>query len=175
MTKKNRIWAWGDREGQVAWPGCRPGRCGRVRYLCLPLHPSQRDAQQHGDSEHPDDADVVGGVHDQRVVLLGKGHRHPPGNRIPSANRRHIRELEELAADDRRCGVNADIDNELCLGRRGCRWVQEVQGHVLTCSRSRTVSAKPTVCMATATALAKAKMRPMEPPSSGPRLLEMRK
>lgn len=59
----------------------------------------------------------------------------------------------------------------------GCRWVwgQEVQSHVLTCSRSRTVSAKPTVCMATATALAKAKMRPMEPPSSGPRLLEMRK
>lgn len=59
----------------------------------------------------------------------------------------------------------------------GCRWAwgQEVQGRVLTCSRSRTVSAKPTVCMATATALAKAKMRPMEPPSSGPRLLEMRK
>lgn len=45
----------------------------------------------------------------------------------------------------------------------------------LTCSRSLTVSAKPTVCMATPTALAKAKMRPMEPPSSGPRLREIRK
>ena len=45
----------------------------------------------------------------------------------------------------------------------------------LTWSKSCTVSAKPTVCMATPTALAKAKMRPMEPPSSGPRLREMRK
>lgn len=55
--------------------------------------------------------------------------------------------------------------SSLCPGSRPC----------LTWSRSRTVSAKPTVCMATPTALAKAKMRPMEPPSSGPRLREMRK
>lgn len=52
---------------------------------------------------------------------------------------------------------------------------QRTQSCFLTCSRSRTVSAKPTVCMATATAFAKAKISPMEPPSSGPRLREMRK
>jgi len=44
----------------------------------------------------------------------------------------------------------------------------------LTLSISTTVSAKPTTYMATATALAKAKMRPMDPPNSGPRLLEIR-
>lgn len=44
----------------------------------------------------------------------------------------------------------------------------------LTLSISTTVSAKPTTYMATATALAKAKMRPMEPPNSGPKLLDMR-
>lgn len=45
----------------------------------------------------------------------------------------------------------------------------------LTCIRSVTVSAKPTVCMATATALANAKMRPIDPPNSGPRLRLIRK
>lgn len=45
----------------------------------------------------------------------------------------------------------------------------------LTRIRSVTVSAKPTVCMATATALANAKMRPIEPPNSGPRLRLIRK
>lgn len=44
----------------------------------------------------------------------------------------------------------------------------------LTFRSSTTVSAKPTTYMATATALAKAKMRPIEPPNSGPRLLEIR-
>lgn len=38
-----------------------------------------------------------------------------------------------------------------------------------------TVSANPTVCMATATAFAKAKISPIEPPSSGPKLREIRK
>lgn len=46
---------------------------------------------------------------------------------------------------------------------------------LLTRMRSVTVSAKPTVCIATATAFAKAKMRPIDPPSSGPRLRLMRK
>lgn len=46
---------------------------------------------------------------------------------------------------------------------------------VLTRMRSVTVSAKPTVCIATATAFAKAKMRPIDPPSSGPRLRLIRK
>lgn len=45
----------------------------------------------------------------------------------------------------------------------------------ITRSRSKRVSAKPTVCIATATEFAKAKMIPMEPPSSGPRLREIRK
>ena len=45
---------------------------------------------------------------------------------------------------------------------------------MLTFSSSTTVSAKPTTYMATATALAKAKMSPIEPPNSGPRLLEIR-
>lgn len=45
----------------------------------------------------------------------------------------------------------------------------------LTRIRSVTVSAKPTVCMATATALANAKMRPIDPPNSGPRLRLIRK
>lgn len=44
----------------------------------------------------------------------------------------------------------------------------------LTLSNSTTVSAKPTTYMATATALANAKISPMEPPNSGPRLLEIR-
>ncbi|KAG9336955.1 hypothetical protein JZ751_029972, partial [Albula glossodonta] len=45
---------------------------------------------------------------------------------------------------------------------------------LITCMSDCTVSAKPTVCMATATALAKAKISPMEPPSSGPKLREIR-
>lgn len=45
----------------------------------------------------------------------------------------------------------------------------------LTRIRSVTVSAKPTVCMATATALANAKIRPIDPPNSGPRLRLIRK
>lgn len=44
----------------------------------------------------------------------------------------------------------------------------------LTARSSTTVSAKPTTYMATATALAKANIRPMEPPNSGPRLLEIK-
>lgn len=49
------------------------------------------------------------------------------------------------------------------------------QSILLTRIKSVTVSAKPTVCMATATALAKAKIRPMDPPSSGPRLRLIKK
>lgn len=44
----------------------------------------------------------------------------------------------------------------------------------LTLRISTTVSAKPTTYMATATALAKAKIRPIEPPNSGPKLLEIK-
>lgn len=63
------------------------------------------------------------------------------------------------------------IRGEDCL-----RWGRLITFIVLlTRIRSTTVSAKPTVCMATATALAKAKMRPMGPPSSGPRLRLIRK
>lgn len=47
-------------------------------------------------------------------------------------------------------------------------------GIILTLRSSTTVSANPTTYMATATALAKAKIKPMEPPNSGPKLLEMR-
>lgn len=43
-----------------------------------------------------------------------------------------------------------------------------------TLSNSTTVSAKPTTYIATATALANAKIRPMAPPNSGPRLLEIK-
>lgn len=69
--------------------------------------------------------------------------------------------------------------NTLDIKMRGVMNSQEPMNKVksqlfLTLSISTTVSAKPTTYMATATALAKAKMRPMEPPNSGPRLLEMR-
>lgn len=50
-----------------------------------------------------------------------------------------------------------------------------LNGMLLTRMRSVTVSAKPTVCIATATAFAKAKIRPIDPPSSGPRLRLIRK
>lgn len=40
-------------------------------HLGLPLHPSQRDGQQQGDSDHADDADVVDGVYNGCTVLLG--------------------------------------------------------------------------------------------------------
>lgn len=53
-------------------------------------------------------------------------------------------------------------------------WVSTSIKPFLTLSISTTVSAKPTTYMATATALAKAKIRPMEPPNSGPRLLEIK-
>lgn len=45
---------------------------------------------------------------------------------------------------------------------------------IFTLSSSTTVSANPTTYMATATALAKAKMSPIDPPNSGPKLLEIR-
>jgi len=51
------------------------------RYLGLPLHASQGDAQQHRHGDDPDDADVVGGVHDEGVVLLGRGNRPQCRNR----------------------------------------------------------------------------------------------
>lgn len=44
----------------------------------------------------------------------------------------------------------------------------------LTLRRSTTVSANPTTYIATATALAKAKIKPIDPPNSGPKLLEIR-
>lgn len=44
----------------------------------------------------------------------------------------------------------------------------------LTARSSTTVSANPTTYMATATALAKANIRPIEPPNSGPKLLEIK-
>lgn len=43
-----------------------------------------------------------------------------------------------------------------------------------TLRSSTTVSANPTTYMATATAFAKAKISPIDPPNSGPRLLEIR-
>ena len=43
-----------------------------------------------------------------------------------------------------------------------------------TLSSSTTVSANPTTYIATATALAKAKIKPIAPPNSGPRLLEIK-
>lgn len=43
-----------------------------------------------------------------------------------------------------------------------------------TFNNSITVSANPTTYMATATALAKAKIRPMEPPNSGPKLRDIK-
>lgn len=95
-------------------------------------------------------------------MLLGRGHRHRSGSKPP-----HGKPPPVLAAE----GWLPALTHSLIHNSR-C-W--EVWSRVLTCSRSRTVSAKPTVCMAMATALAKAKMSPMEPPSSGPRLLEMRK
>lgn len=43
-----------------------------------------------------------------------------------------------------------------------------------TLRSSTTVSANPTTYIATATAFAKAKISPIDPPNSGPRLLEIR-
>lgn len=43
-------------------------------YLGLPFHASQGDAQQHRHSDDPNDSDVIGGVHDEGIVLLGKGN-----------------------------------------------------------------------------------------------------
>lgn len=40
-------------------------------HLGFPLHPSQRDGQQHGDSDHTDDTDVVDGVYNGCAILLG--------------------------------------------------------------------------------------------------------
>lgn len=45
---------------------------------------------------------------------------------------------------------------------------------VFTLRSSTTVSANPTTYIATATAFAKAKISPIDPPNSGPRLLEIR-
>lgn len=45
---------------------------------------------------------------------------------------------------------------------------------VFTLRSSTTVSANPTTYMATATAFANAKISPIDPPNSGPRLLEIR-
>lgn len=78
-------------------------------------------------------------------------HQHPAANN-QSRNRGDIR-------------INA---------RQTDRCVNAYTKVFLTLSISTTVSAKPTTYMATATALAKAKMRPMLPPNSGPRLLEIR-
>lgn len=50
------------------------------RYLGLPLHAGQGDAQQHRHGDDPDDADVIGGVHDEGVVLLGRGNHPQRGN-----------------------------------------------------------------------------------------------
>lgn len=51
-------------------------------HLGLPFHASQGDGQQHGDSDHADDADVISGVRDGGAVLLGEGNR--PGCVLPS-------------------------------------------------------------------------------------------
>lgn len=45
---------------------------------------------------------------------------------------------------------------------------------IFTLRSSTTVSANPTTYMATATAFANAKISPIDPPNSGPRLLEIR-
>lgn len=49
-------------------------------YLGLPLHASQGDAQQHCHSDDPNDSDVIGGVHDKGIVLLGKENDSQRGN-----------------------------------------------------------------------------------------------
>lgn len=49
-------------------------------YLGLPFHASQGDAQQHCHSDDPNDSDVIGGVHDEGIVLLGKGNYSQCGN-----------------------------------------------------------------------------------------------
>lgn len=49
-------------------------------YLGLPFHASQGDAQQHRHSDDPNDSDIIGGVHDERIVLLGKGNYSQCGN-----------------------------------------------------------------------------------------------
>lgn len=41
-------------------------------HLGLPLHSSQRDGQQHGHSDHADDANVIGGVYNRCAILLGR-------------------------------------------------------------------------------------------------------
>lgn len=50
-------------------------------YLGLPLHASQGDAQQHRHSDDPNDSDVIGGVHDKGIVLLGKENDSQCGNK----------------------------------------------------------------------------------------------
>lgn len=152
-------------------------------YLGLPLHASQGDAQQHRHSDDPNDSDVIGGVHDEGIVLLGKENDSQSGNN-PLPYQTTVFSMSFSSHCLIICGpmipqilvINTDFARRR-WGRRGGGGVgtQRTQSHFLTCSRSRTVSAKPTVCMATATAFAKAKISPMEPPSSGPRLREMRK
>ena len=117
-----------------------------------------------------------------KQLLLGLGNVAPKATRTPEGafgERPSFDEIVTVAHGDQMGHLVPD--GELGQGRPSPDGVKEAEaGHGLalpglTWSRSRTVSAKPTVCMATPTALAKAKMRPMEPPNSGPRLREMRK
>lgn len=70
-------------------PGCQQGQLLSAQeknvsrsegYLGLPFHASQGDAQQHRHSDDPNDSDVIGGVHDEGIVLLEKGNYSQHGN-----------------------------------------------------------------------------------------------
>lgn len=93
LALRHTLWmVTGDRPGSVSGSICPSSntavladtlRRGKARptlsrprpspppHLGLPLHPSQRDGQQHGDSDHADDTDVVDGVYNGCAVLLG--------------------------------------------------------------------------------------------------------
>lgn len=62
----------GVSSGTWPCPSSTPSTRG-PSHLRLPLHAGQGDGQQHGDGDHADDADIVGGVHDRVAVFLGEG------------------------------------------------------------------------------------------------------
>jgi hypothetical protein len=53
-------------------------------------------------------------------------------------------------------------------------FITSIITELLSTIKYATVSAKPTTYIATATAFANEKIRPIEPPNSGPKLREMR-
>ncbi len=65
----------GAGRGRAGRGGAGRGGAGRGvqdqgPHLGFPLHAGHSDAEQHEDSDHPDDALVVDLVHHQHVVLL---------------------------------------------------------------------------------------------------------